>query len=117
MMRRTLVGVTVLAGLGLVALMATELVRPVYGQVAAPGRRPAGTQDPGDLVVLTQPMESGEQVILVDKRTRVMAVYHLGASSGRIQLKSVRHFRWDLLLDVFGETDLTPKDIRAQLEK
>ena len=117
MMCRTLVGLAVLGGLGLIMMLATEVVRPVYGQIIPSDRFPGKTQDTGDLVVMTQAMESGEQVVLVDKQARVMAVYHIGVSSGKIQLRSVRNFRWDLLLDVFNETAPLPQDIRGQVEK
>ena len=117
MMRRAMSVIAVLAGIGLIAVVATEWVRPVQGQVAGVGRLPAGMQDGGELVVMTHSTETGERIVLVDKSSRVMAVYEVGASGGRIQLKSVRNFRWDMLMEVFNETDPKPKDIRAQVEK
>jgi len=112
-MRRTLVFFTVLASCGLISLVAASWVATVYGQ-SAPKRLGGGQA--GDLIVIPQATGAGQRVFVIDTRDRVMGVYDIGDRTGEIQLRSVRNFRWDFMLDEFNGTAPKPKDVRAMLD-
>ena len=57
------------------------------------------------------------QVTLIDVKTRVMCVYHVDRATGQIELKSVRNFHWDLLMEEFNGVRPLPREIRALLEQ
>jgi hypothetical protein len=59
--------------------------------------------------------KSVQQVTIIDPKTRVMAVYHLSAMSGEIELKSVRKFDWDLQMEEFNATSPLPREVRSQI--
>ena len=67
-------------------------------------------------IVPSQATDGGQLVIVVDTAKRVMCAYHVDAASGKITLRSVRNFYWDLLMDEFNGSEPSPKDIRELLE-
>ncbi len=54
----------------------------------------------------------GQQVVVVDSRTRTMAVYQVDATQGKIQLKSVRNLAWDLAMEQFNGQPPLPSELR-----
>ncbi|UUO08431.1 hypothetical protein M4951_08960 [Blastopirellula sp. J2-11] len=56
-----------------------------------------------------------QQVVLIDPQTRVMGVYHVDGTTGKISLKSVRNLHWDLLLEAHNSTNPSPSEIKASL--
>lgn len=104
-----------LVGLGLlsilVAWMVTDGRAPAGGPVGA--SRDAKAQ--GTWIVLSEAVADGvHQVVIVDRATEKMAVYHIG-NKGEISLKGVRNLAWDLQLDQFNGARPTPEEIRAML--
>ncbi len=91
------------------------------GQVHA--QRPAG--QPGDrgtaqgeLIALTANIgQTGQQVTVIDVKSRVMSVYHIELATGAVSLKSVRNIHWDLQMDEFNGVSPLPREIRSLLEQ
>ena len=55
---------------------------------------------------------------MIDVKNRTMSVYHIDRSSGsKIELKSVRNFHWDLLMEEFNGVSPLPREIRALIEQ
>ena len=108
-------------------LVSTALAIAIAG--ACLQRTPAFAQNPlsrqaerfvpsGELIALTSEADEGrQQVTLIDPKTRVMSVYHIERSTGKITLKSVRNVHWDLLMEEFNGTSPSPGEIRALLEQ
>lgn len=61
--------------------------------------------------------EGGQLVIMVDPQTRVMAVYHVDGSNGKVSLRSVRNLQWDLLIEEFNGGTPSPREIRTLLNQ
>lgn len=76
---------------------------------------PGGTPPAGqDLLQVTSFSLPGgnQQLIIVDSRTHSMAVYHVDATQGKIQLKSVRNLVWDLAMEQFNGQAPLPSELR-----
>ncbi|MHB8969044.1 MAG: hypothetical protein ACYC3X_03085 [Pirellulaceae bacterium] len=85
-------------------------------QPVLPARIPLAAA--GDLMAFSSEAGSGPaQVTLIDVKTRVMCVYHVDRATGQIELKSVRNFHWDLLMEEFNGVHPLPREIRALLEQ
>lgn len=70
------------------------------------------------LVVHTSTSEDGGQhMIMVDPETRVMAVYHVDGTNGKVSLRSVRNLQWDLLIEEFNGGTPSPREIRKLLNQ
>lgn len=97
-----------------VVTLGVELFRnpsSVYGQ------KNAGLSASAHLMVHTaNSQDGGQQMILVDPETRVMAVYHVDAS-GKVSLRSVRNLQWDLLIEEFNGGSPSPREIRTLLNQ
>ncbi|MEM1303462.1 MAG: hypothetical protein AAGG46_01110 [Planctomycetota bacterium] len=57
------------------------------------------------------------QLVVVDSRQKVIAVYSIDPSSGEISLSSVRNITWDLQLPEHNTTKPLPKEIRNALDE
>jgi hypothetical protein len=115
-----------LVGLALVAI--TLLLVMAFGQnVPVAAQRPQGNVSPGerssatevDLQTHSLELADGrQQIVVIDSRTRAMAIYQVDPRNGAISLKSARNIAWDLQMDEFNAGDKpSPKDIRALLEQ
>ena len=113
-------------GLCLAAVLVTagwamSLDLSAYGQVPKPLEKPPilparlPVAAAGDVIAFCSETSSGpSQVTLIDVRNRTMSVYHIDRSSGsKIELKSVRNFHWDLLMEEFNGVSPLPREIRA----
>jgi hypothetical protein len=124
-MRRSMLGALLIAGL--VIAVATERTssEPVAAAtVDFPSTAPnpsAATNSAAansELFTHVTPSGDGSQVVTVmDPRTRVMAVYHVERTSGKIVLKSVRNVTWDLQMIEYNTGDHLPQDIRSGLQR
>ena len=61
--------------------------------------------------------DGGQNIVLIAPSDRVMSTYHIDAANGGISLRSVRNFRWDMMMDEFNSGEPKPKEIRALLEQ
>ena len=53
------------------------------------------------------------QLILVDTRSRALAVYHVESTTGESELKSVRNVHWDLQIQDFNTKTPKPREIQS----
>lgn len=56
-------------------------------------------------------------LVVTDTERRVVAVYHVNAQTGKIDLKSVRNVTWDLQMPQYETSAPTPQDVRAGLPR
>ena len=56
-------------------------------------------------------------VTVIDPQQRVMGVYHVERSTGKITPASVRNFTWDLQMIEFNSGNPLPQDIRSGLQR
>ncbi len=56
-----------------------------------------------------------QQLTVIDPKRRVMSVYHIEFATGKIALRSVRDFHFDLQLKQFNGKDPLPEEIQALL--
>ena len=107
-MRTAVWGLLIAVGLVLAAVAYNSKGSHVFAQ------RPPETD-----CLIALPVRAGpeaEYVALVDPIHRVMGVYQIEPSSGKVFLKSVRNVHWDLQMDEFNGTSPTPREIRDMLE-
>jgi len=115
-----LIGLTVLVVLSWASafdpLAYAQSPKPVQAQPVLPARLPVAAA--GDLMAFSSETTSGpSQVILIDSKTRAMCVYHVDRETGAVELKSVRNFHWDLLIEEFNGVSPLPRAIRELLEQ
>ncbi len=73
---------------------------------------PASTSNDQLQVISSNLPTGGQQVVVVDSRTRTMAVYQVDPAQGKIQLKSVRNLAWDLAMEQFNGQPPLPSELR-----
>ena len=113
-MRSTALGTLAGAVLVLVALAALEHRSTVFGQqYQAPGRAASGDQ----LIALSTSTPSGQLLTVIDPKQRVISVYRVDSTTGKIALRSVRNINWDLQMSEFNGEDPLPREIRLLLEQ
>ena len=65
----------------------------------------SASEDTGGLWVSTSQIETGLQMLLVvDPETKVLAVYHIETSNGKVSLRSTRALGYDLQIENFNAT-------------
>jgi hypothetical protein len=110
-MRNAILVALIGAGAVLVALGGERPDLPAYG--SATGQDVAVGD--GLVSVLTASDEQGQQLLLIDPRTRTLGVYHIARGSGAVTLKSVRNCDWDLRMIQFNGATPLPQEVRAML--
>ncbi len=102
-----------LVGLGLLVAAAAGLParenEPLPGRAAAPGQ-------PGLIAFSETVDQKYQQVTVIDPDQQSMSVYHIELASGKITLRSVRSFRWDLKMLHLNGTSPLPHEIRTLLD-
>lgn len=74
---------------------------------------PQNSQSQGETQVLSTLLPTGiQQVVVVEMKQQVMAVYHIEPMTGKIQLKSVRKLQMDLAIEQFNATEPLPSEMR-----
>jgi hypothetical protein len=69
-----------------------------------------------ELLVTTSLLADGrQQVVVTDTQARIMAIYEVEPTTGKVLLRSVREIRWDLQMQQFNATSPTPGEIRAMI--
>lgn len=105
-MRSTIVGMVFGA---LIAVATVTLNTGKQNAFAQPGHLPELTDS--NLTAFSSP--TGQQLLVLDKRQRVLGVYHVDPKNGQITLRSVRNIRWDLELDDFNSSEPDPAKVRS----
>ena len=113
-MRAVLLGGLIGAGLAIAAVGATPNRGELPGQRFVP---PEAAASAGELITHSTTVGNEYQVLtVIDPKLRAMSVYHVELASGEIQLQCVRNIRWDLQLEWFNGTGLSPPEVRSMLE-
>jgi hypothetical protein len=111
-MRRTAIGVVMIAGVVMLARGAFPTPEPVFASHA-----PFQLADQS-LIALSSSLEDGrQQLTVVDPKLRAVAVYHINPASGALTLRSVRNIHWDLQMSQFNGVSPLPQQIRSMLEQ
>ena len=88
----------------------SQTARPVL-----PARLPVAAA--GNLMAFSSEVTEGpSQITLIDAESHSMCVYHIDRATGEIELKSVRNFRWDLLVEEFNGVEPLPRQLRELLQ-
>jgi hypothetical protein len=114
-MKKLMLGTLVGVGLLLAALLALDPRSQVFAQRAISNQPIAGS----DLIVVPTalPDNKGQMLTVIDPRQQAMSVYHIDFTSGKIVLRSVRNFRWDLQMTYFNNETPLPQEIHSLLEQ
>ncbi len=114
-MRTVVLGLVVIAGL-------------VIGAATAAPERHEGGRERGTLFQLQSTLANADmlavsanvgdkyqQLTVIDPKLHVMSVYHIEFATGRIALRSVRTFHFDLQMKQFNGKDPLPEEIESLL--
>lgn len=114
-MRTVLLGVLIGAGLVGVATSLAADRSPVSAPVPAAAR---AALPEGQLigVPLSKVSEQSQQFVVLDPRTRVMAVFQIDSHNGEIGLQSVRKIDFDLQMDSFNTKVPLPQEVQSYLD-
>ena len=96
-------------------MLGVELFRHTSAAMAQ--KQPGLPVSHGLVVHTAASTEGGQLVIMVDPETRVMAVYHVDGTNGKVSLRSVRNLQWDLLIEEFNGGTPSPREIRTLLNQ
>ena len=106
------------------ALVVVGLVAAVFctfgrnDQAMAQQRAAANPAGGGDLIVVPMPSGDKSQLLsVVDPRQRMLCVYRVDPTTGKIALKSARNLNWDLLLTNLNNEAPLPQEIQSLLEQ
>ncbi|MCE5303312.1 MAG: hypothetical protein LLF97_09425 [Planctomycetaceae bacterium] len=103
---------------GLAVVVAAAVAAEPRGELRAPTASPVAAVGGSELfVVPTSLGERGQLLTVVDPRQRVLSVYHIDATTGKITLKSVRNIQWDLQMMYLNNENPLPPEIRSLLEQ
>jgi hypothetical protein len=114
-MRTGILGLVVVAGLVIgVALAAPE--RHEAGSARGiPYQVQSTAANPDMLAVSANVGDKYQQLTIIDPKQRVMSVYHIEFATGRIALRSVRTFQFDLQMKQFNGKEPLPEEIQSLL--
>ena len=87
-------------------------LEPVFGQSASHD----GLARQG-LIAFPLSSTDGQQIVVVDPRTRTLGIYRVDRDSGVIALQSVRQIHWDLQITGYNTADPSLEAVRSMLEQ
>jgi hypothetical protein len=109
-----MLGALLIAGLVVAATAVRSWSEPAVAATASIPQSAAS----GDLIAHVTTADGGQQfVTVIDPEKRVMAVYHVDRSDGKITPKSVRNITWDLQMVEYNSGKPLPQDIRSGLQR
>ena len=83
-----------------------------------------GVQAPGNsvqgnnyLLMSSLDTEEGQQLTVIDVKTKAICVYLIQRGSGKIKLLSARNARWDFELDEFNSESPPPREIQRLIQQ
>lgn len=98
---------------GFVATLVSRACRENQAFAGGGPRAPSSSE----LIALSVPIgQKSQQVTVIDPRRRVMSIYHIELSTGKIELRSVRNIDGDLQLDEYNAVHPLPREIRSLLQ-
>ena len=110
-MRHSLVSALIVAGFVIAITAGRGSSEPPYGSPLS------GAQNDGLVMHVTAADSQPQLVTVIDPQQRVLAVYHVDRSTGKIVPKSIRNITWDLQMIEFNSGDPLPQDIRSGLQR
>ncbi len=114
-MRTAVLGALIVAGLVITAAGVTA--NPNEGSPPRPMPNVAWAAD-GQVIALSATVgDKYQQVTVIDPKTQAMSVYHIDLADGKIRLRSVRNFHWDLQMVHLNGVAPLPREIQALLEQ
>jgi len=114
-MKALVLGALAIAALAIGAVSALDHRGEALAQRLAPrGGVAVGSQ----LIVVPSPVdEKAQWLTVIDPKLRVMSVYQIDLTTGKIALRSVRNIHWDLQMMHLNNENPLPQEIRALLEQ
>jgi hypothetical protein len=117
-MKRAILGILVGMGLVMAAAAVAEPRGEAVLQRGTPATpAPAAVTGSELIVVPTALGERLQMLTVVDPRQKVLGVYHIDTTTGKITLKSVRNIHWDLQIDHLNTDVPLPQEIRSMWEQ
>ncbi len=114
-MKALVLGALATAGLAIAAVGVLDHRGEALAQRPAPR---GGAAVGSDLIVVPASVgEKAQWLTVVDPRLRVMSVYQIDLTTGKIALRSVRNIHWDLQMMHLNNENPLPQEIRALLEQ
>lgn len=114
-MKKALLGSLVVVGLVVVAIFAFG---PTEKAMAQQRGSVGATLGGGDLIVVPMPSGDKSQLLsIVDPRQRMLCVYRVDPTTGKIALKSARNLNWDLQMTYLNNEAPLPQEIQSLLEQ
>jgi hypothetical protein len=116
-MKRAILGTLVGVGLVMAAAAMAEPRGEALQRGAPAMPAPAAAAGTELIVVPTAVADKVQMLTVVDPRQRVVSVYHIDTTTGKISLKSVRNIHWDLQIDHLNTDEPLPQQIRSMWEQ
>lgn len=114
-MRTVILGLVVVAGLVIGAATAAPERHEVGRDRASPYQVQSTLANADMLAVSANVGDKYQQLTIIDPKLHVMSVYHIEFATGRIALRSVRAFNFDLQMKQFNGKDPLPEEIESLL--
>ena len=103
---------TILTG-GLFLLLSAAILL-LYQNIEKDTFAQSNQRTPGTkLISVSNPTNTGTQLILVDPDSKHISDYIVDSGSGKITLQSSRNAYWDFHVDEFNATSPTPREIQS----
>lgn len=112
-MRRAFLGLLVIAGLVMGVATAAPDRHEVGPLRSGPVQLQSTAANADMLAVSANYGDKYQQLTIIDPKLRKMSVYHIEFATGRIALRSVRSFQFDLQMKEFNGTRPLPEEIEA----
>jgi len=104
------------AAIGVSLAVAVAAMSAAWGGKANPANAQENLSAIGSgLIALSSVADNQQQIAVIDPQQRVMSIYHVDLTSGKIELKSVRNITWDLQIEQFNSAEPLPEQIRSLL--
>ncbi len=114
-MRTGILGLVVIAGLVIGAATAAP-ERHEGGRERGAALQLQSTLANADMLAVSANVgDKYQQLTIIDPKLRVMSVYHIEFATGRIALRSVRTFNFDLQMKQFNGKEPLPEEIESLL--
>ena len=114
-MRTVVLGLVVIAGLVIGAAMAAPERHEGGRERTGPFQVQSTSANADMLAVSANVGDKYQQLTIIDPKLHVMSVYHIEFATGRISLRSVRTFQFDLQMKQFNGKDPLPEEIESLL--
>ncbi len=114
-MRTGMLGLVMLAGMVMGAALAAPERHDSGSLRGTPYQVQSTAANPDMLAVSANVGDKFQQLTIIDPKRRVMSVYHIDFATGKIALRSVRMFEFDLQMKQFNGKEPLPEEIESLL--